>query len=189
MGKGETFRALCGASLASYTRGSVPLFQPLFDALNRENVRYLVVGGLATVLHGFARLTADVDLIVDLDPVEAQKTVQVLSSLGLRPRAPVEALQFADAAHREGWIRDKGMRVFSMWDPGQPMREVDLFVELPMPFSELYARSELMDVGEISIRVVSLEDLIALKRLAGRAQDLADIEALEEILRRRNADD
>jgi hypothetical protein len=42
------------------------LFEPLFAALNRAEVRYVVVGALATVLHGYARLTADVDLVIDL---------------------------------------------------------------------------------------------------------------------------
>ncbi|OGR91725.1 MAG: hypothetical protein A2V88_09150 [Elusimicrobia bacterium RBG_16_66_12] len=49
------------------------LFEPIFDALNRAGVRYVVVGGLATVLHGYARLTVGIDLIVDLAPDEARK--------------------------------------------------------------------------------------------------------------------
>jgi hypothetical protein len=44
------------------------LFEPVFLALNNAEVRYVVVGGLATVLHGYARLTADIDLVVDLAP-------------------------------------------------------------------------------------------------------------------------
>lgn len=44
------------------------LLEPLCQALNRADVRYVVVAGVATVLHGFARLTADVDLVVDLAP-------------------------------------------------------------------------------------------------------------------------
>jgi hypothetical protein len=42
------------------------IFAPLFDALNKANIRYVVVGGLATVLHGYVRLTVDIDLAVDL---------------------------------------------------------------------------------------------------------------------------
>jgi hypothetical protein len=44
------------------------LFEPLFAALEAAGARYVVVGGVATVLQGFARLTAGVDLIVDLEP-------------------------------------------------------------------------------------------------------------------------
>jgi hypothetical protein len=93
----------------------VALFEPIFEALNAFDVRYVVVGGVATVLHGFARLTADVDLI--LEPAEALKAMNALTSLGLRPRAPVAAQSFADHATRR------------LWDPAQPLREVDVFVE------------------------------------------------------------
>ncbi|MBI4254944.1 MAG: hypothetical protein HY616_07705, partial [Candidatus Rokubacteria bacterium] len=112
----------------------VSLFEPIFEALNRAQVRYVVVGGLATVLHGHARLTADIDLVVDLSPAEVRKALDTLTGLGFRPRAPVEPLAFADPAIRHQWIHDKGMRVFSMWDPANPMREVDLFVEHPIDF-------------------------------------------------------
>ena len=40
------------------------LYEPLFHALNASGARYVVVGGVATVLHGYARLTADIDLII-----------------------------------------------------------------------------------------------------------------------------
>jgi hypothetical protein len=49
------------------------LYVPVFEALNHMQVRYVVVGGLAAVLHGYARLTADIDLMVDLEPEEAKK--------------------------------------------------------------------------------------------------------------------
>ncbi len=158
------------------------LFEPIVDALNRADVRYVVVGGLATVLHGFARLTADIDLAVDLSPAEARKAIGVFIGLGFRPRAPVDPLAFADPAVRGSWIRDKGMRVFSMWDPANPIREVDLFVEHPIDFDQLWSRAELIALATTSVRVASIPDLIAMKRLAGRAQDREDIEALEAIL-------
>ncbi|MBI4637248.1 MAG: hypothetical protein HY727_12940 [Candidatus Rokubacteria bacterium] len=57
----------------------MPLFEPLLDALNRAAVRYVVVGWFATVLHGYARLTADIDLVVDLAPDEARKAVDLFA--------------------------------------------------------------------------------------------------------------
>jgi len=159
------------------------LFEPVFVALNAAHARYVVVGGLATVLHGDARLTADIDLVVDLEPAEVEKTLAAMKTLGLRPRAPVDPLGFADEKVRRSWIEEKGMMVFSFWDPSVPMREVDLFVEHPIPFAELWARSEVIELRETSVRVASIADLIALKRLAGRPEDLQDIEALETIAR------
>lgn len=51
-------------------------FGPIFRALNEAEVRYVIVGGLATVLHGHTRLTLDIDLVVDLEPSEAKKAIQ-----------------------------------------------------------------------------------------------------------------
>ena len=82
------------------------LYAPLFRVLNAAGIRYVVVGGVATVLHGHARLTADVDLILDLEEKAAARAVRALTALGLRPRAPVDPEEFADARIRESWIRD-----------------------------------------------------------------------------------
>ena len=59
------------------------LYEPLFQALNASGARYVVVGGVATVLHGYARLTADIDLIVDLESSAAETAMQTLAGLGL----------------------------------------------------------------------------------------------------------
>jgi len=161
------------------------LFEPLFKSLNDARVRYVVVGGLAVVLHGHARMTVDVDLVVDLDERQALKAIDALVKMGLQPRIPVDPKGFADRAIREGWVRDRGMQVFSMFDPSNPLRSVDLFVTHPVPFEELWARSVRFTLEHTSIHVASIPDLIHLKRLAGRMQDLADIEQLEAILKAR----
>jgi hypothetical protein len=163
------------------------LFGPIFQALNRASARYVVVGGVATVLHGYARLTADVDLIIDFDPAEAEKALCALRDLGLRPRAPVAITDLADSTKRESWIRDKGLTVFSLWDPQDPMREVDVFVEHPIPFDELWDDSEVVDLGDASVRIASIPHLIHLKRLADRPEDRIDIEALNAILEAKGA--
>ncbi|MDH5563963.1 MAG: hypothetical protein OEY91_10125, partial [Nitrospirota bacterium] len=156
------------------------IFVPLFDALNRSNIRYVVVGGLATVLHGYARLTVDIDLAVDLTPDEAQKAISTLTKMGMVPQLPLNPFDFANAQTRQTWNREKNMQVFSMIDPRNPLRIVDLFVENPIPFEDLWSRSTTVQVDMVSIRIVSLVDLIHLKRLAGRPQDLTDIERLEQ---------
>ena len=158
------------------------VFAPLFKALNDADIRYVVVGGLAVVLHGYARLTVDVDLVVDLDEEQAKKTIDALVEMGLQPRVPVDPIQFADRSIREGWIRDRGMQVFSMFDPSNPMRVVDLFVDHPLPFEDLWARSTKFELQDTTVWVASIPDLIHLKRLAGRPHDQADIEKLEAIL-------
>ena len=162
------------------------LFEPIFAALETGTVRYVVVGGMATVLHGYARLTADVDIIVDQAPDEARKAIRVLSALGFVPRAPVDPDDYADPSVRRVWFDEKGMRVLSFWDPREPMREVDVFVENPIEFDLLYERSQIVALTTTNVRIASIEDLIQLKRLANRPEDQRDIEALQAIRRRKS---
>lgn len=164
------------------------IFTPIFEALDRSGARYVTVGGFAVVLHGHARLTADIDLVVDLDPGPARAVIGVLTGLGFRPRAPVRAEAFADPDVRRAWVEEKNLRVFSLYDPENPLLSIDLFAEYPMPFEELFERSRVVPVGGVGVRVASLPDLIAMKRAAGRPEDLQDVEALEEIARQRGED-
>ena len=161
------------------------VFEPIFQILNAGGVRYVVVGGLATVLHGYARLTADVDLAVDLAPEEATKMIQVLVANGFRPQVPVLPQEFANPIVREIWLREKHMRAFSLVDPTNPMRVVDLLLKPEVPFEELLARSQEVVLNRTKIKIASIDDLIALKRHAGRPQDLVDIEQLETIRRQK----
>ncbi len=149
--------------------------------LNEAGVRYIVVGGVAVVLHGHLRTTADLDLVVELSPDNALKAVEALVGLGYRPRAPVSADEFAREDARRDWIATKGMTVFSMWHPARPGLEVDLFVALPFDFDEVYARALAVPLDTVTATVIGLADLVAMKRLAGRTQDLLDVEALEAL--------
>ncbi|HYM87696.1 MAG TPA: nucleotidyltransferase [Nitrospiraceae bacterium] len=161
------------------------VFEPIFQILNTARVRYVVVGGLATVLHGYARLTADIDLAVDLAPQEATKIIQALVAKGFRPQVPVLPEEFANSIVREGWLREKHMRAFSLVDPTNPMRVVDLLLKPEVPFEELLARSQEVMLNGTKVRIASIDDLIALKRQAGRPQDIVDIEQLESIRRQK----
>jgi ABC-type sugar transport system substrate-binding protein len=158
--------------------------EQVLAALNTAGVRYLVVGGVAVVLHGHLRTTADLDLVVALDEGNARGAIRALESLGFRPRAPVPASQFADARARAEWIEGKGLTVFSMWSERVAGLEVDLFVEEPFEFEQGYARAVDVELDSTSAKVASLEDLLAMKRASGRPLDLADVEALEAIERK-----
>lgn len=165
------------------------LYELLFRALDVSGTRYVVVGGVATVLHGYARLTADIDLVLDLEPEAAARAMRALAALGLRPRAPVDPEDFANVHIRKGWLRDKGMQVFSLFDPENPLLSVDVFTSHPIRFEDLFDRAIECDVGDVSVRVASIPDLIYLKRLANRPRDRDDIEKLEAIARLRNGRD
>jgi predicted nucleotidyltransferase len=162
----------------------MPIYEPLFEALNEEGVRYVAVGGVAVVLHGHMRMTADVDLVIDLEPEEARKAIRALGAAGLTPKVPVDPEDFADPDVRREWVEEKGMMVFTMQDPVDPRRTVDLFVESPMDFEGLWERARVVELSGTPIRIVSIDDLIEMKRSAGRPQDMLDVEALEELKRR-----
>lgn len=159
----------------------MPIYIPIFKALNQANVRYVVVGGIATVLHGYARFTADIDLVIDLDHDEAEKCINALLKIGLLPRLPVDPHQFTDAATRKIWGEEKNMKVFPLWNPDDPLVSVDLFVNNPIDFKELWQRAVIVNLGEQSIRIASITDLISLKKLANRPRDQEDIEQLQAI--------
>lgn len=162
-------------------------FEAVFAALNAHHVRYLVAGGVAVVLHGYVRLTADLDLVVDLAEKQAAAAIVALSELGLRPRLPVDAKLFADPKIRQQWVRDRGMRVFTMHDPADPLVAVDLFADPPGDFEELWRRGEDVPLETVTVKVVSVDDLIAMKREAGRPKDLLDIAELERLRELRRA--
>ena len=156
--------------------------ESLFRTLNDEGGRYVLVGGLAVVLHGHLRATGDVDLVVDLSADQVHRTLSALEQAGFRPYAPVPASDFADPGRRAEWARDKAMLVFSLRPSGGvPM--VDLFLHPPTPFDGLWDRSVVVSMRGVPVRVAALDDLIELKRRAGRPEDIADVEALTEIKR------
>jgi hypothetical protein len=53
-------------------------FEKVFRLLNEHEIRYVIVGGIAVILHGNPRLTADLDIIIDLEPAQARIAIEVL---------------------------------------------------------------------------------------------------------------
>ena len=123
------------------------------------------------------------DLILALDRENVLAAVGAIEALGFRPRAPVQAQDLGDPHTREEWVREKGMRAFNFHDPHSGFREVALVLDHPLDFEEAWARRKVERAGDLEVPVASIEDLIALKRGTGRAQDESDIEALERLRR------
>lgn len=164
------------------------MFEELLSYLDAAGVRFVVVGGLAVVIHGHARLTVDIDLVLDLETENVRRAIDALTARGLRPLLPVNASDFADAETRREWVDTRNLQVFTMHDAGNPLLTVDLFAREPIPFDDLWSRAETIVLGGRAIHVASLDDLIAMKRDAARPQDLLDIEKLEAIARKRRED-
>ena len=156
-------------------------FVALFAILDAARVRYVVVGGLAMLLHGIDRLTADVDLVVDLSTDSVRDTVRALTEAGYRPLAPVDPLELADPERRAAWRAERGMQVFSFWDTRQSRPTVDIMLDAPVPFEELWESAATMPIAGHSVRVASVEHLIRTKQAAGRPKDLEDVQRLQAL--------
>ena len=161
------------------TRRSV---EAIISRLEQSGVRYLIAGGLAVVAYGHVRFTADLDLLLDPDTANLARALDVLRSQGYTPRAPVPIEAFLDAGQRARWREEKHMSVFSLGSPQHSATEVDLFLEPPVEFGPAHERSVVLEIAPgISARFVSLADLRAMKRSAGRPVDQLDLEALDRL--------
>lgn len=152
--------------------------ETIFAALAEAHVRYLAVGGVAVVLHGVPRFTADLDLAIDLSPENVTAALRVLGSLGYRPRVPVPLEAFAGPARRIEWAEHRGMVEFSLWSDRFPATEVDLFVSPPFDFGTIYERAVHADIEGVPVSFLNLPDLIAMKSAVGRPRDLEDVRSL-----------
>lgn len=156
-------------------------YDEVYRALHAAGVRYVVVGGTAVVLQGHARLTVDLDLVLDLSSDRVSAALEALMAVGLRPRLPVDPLAFADPSTRRSWVEERNLLVFSLFDPDDPRREVDLFATEPLPFEELHREASSFSISGVPVRVASRRHLVAMKRQAGRPRDLEDVAVLESL--------
>jgi hypothetical protein len=153
----------------------------LFETLARHQVRYVVVGGLALNLHGVERATMDVDLVIALDPPNLGAAIDAFEALGLVPVAPVKIDEARDPATLMRWRREQSMLAFGLRPGRGTVPTVDCLIDPAVPFSRLASNAVAKAIGAARIPVAAVDDLIALKRAAGRAIDLADVEALERL--------
>lgn len=158
------------------------IFSKLFSSLNREAVKYMVAGGVAVNLYGLERATADIDVVLKLDEENLPRFINAVRGIGLKPKVSVKLEDFADEDKRKGWVRNKGMTVFSLYDPKNPFFLLDIFVEMPFDFNEVYRRRKTIRFGDITIPVVSIKDLIGMKEKSDRLQDRADVFYLKKIM-------
>lgn len=148
----------------------------LFTALAHRDVEYVTIGGIAIQAHGGQRLTQDLDVAIAASTENLARLADALLDLDARilgpdgqrslstPTAPL--LASSDQWHL---ITDHG--------------QLDL-ITLPAhlgTFAELRARAHEVPLGELSIPIADREDLLKMKRAAGRPQDLADVRLLESL--------
>ena len=158
-------------------------FLDVLNQLHDHHIDFVIVGGVAAALHGGSRVTFDLDVVPSLAEPSWNATIDVLWSLGARPRIPEPLERIRDVEQIRRWQRDKGMLALNFRSPDGSV-EVDLLVSESDQFDELRMRAVTVTLDERTFLVASIDDLIAMKRRAGRPQDLLDIAQLQEIQRR-----
>jgi predicted nucleotidyltransferase len=158
----------------------------IVQALHEADVRYLIVGGLAVLAHGYPRLTVDVDIVLNLERDNVLRAMKSLGSIGYRPLIPIAAAEFAEEENRRMWQNEKRLIVFQMRPLAPESTRLDIFVSEPFDFSEEYGKAEWLEVAGIPAPVLRIEALIKMKREAGRPKDLGDLGELEKLLKIQN---
>jgi hypothetical protein len=160
----------------------------ILQALSDAHVRYVLVGGLAVQLHGFARATFDMDLVLEMDDANLSCFIDVAKRFGLSPVIPVPIDSLKNPAQIEQWHREKGMLAFALREPQAGGFVVDVLVRPDVGFDRLAENAVVGDLFGRQIPIASIDDLLVMKRQANRPKDQLDIVALEKIKRGENPD-
>lgn len=143
-------------------------YRDMLCSLSAEGVRFLLVGAYAMAAHGFPRATMDIDFWVMPSPGNAEAVVRALRRFG----APMDRISKTDF-ETEGTIIQIGVAP----------RRIDIITAASgLQFEETWARSLAVTIEGVEVRVPSIPDLIVNKRASGRKKDLADVEALEDLI-------
>ena len=141
-------------------------FRDFIQALNNNDVEYLLVGGYAVILHGYRRVTGDMDIWVNRTKENYSRLTKAFSDFGL-PVFDMTESKFLDVNTAD---------VFSF---GRPPISIDILTKLKgVEFADAFPRALQFEENGLSIRFINLNSLIQAKKAAGRHKDLDDIEKL-----------
>ena len=153
-------------------------FREILEVLNQHEVEYIVVGGVAAVIHGAPTTTFDLDTLVRLNVVNAERLVRALSQLEARFREHHNTIRPTIDDIRAGG------HLLLMTRAG-PL-DVLGFIGNQQRYEDLLGASSRIEMSMGSLRVLDLEALITEKKRMRRPKDNAVVELLEEVLRHRN---
>ncbi|MEI7472108.1 MAG: DUF6036 family nucleotidyltransferase [Chitinophagaceae bacterium] len=141
-------------------------FRDFLNALNKAEVRYILVGGYSVVLHGYSRTTGDMDLWVERTAENYNRLKIAFQIFGM----PVFDMT------EDNFLRHPVWDVFTF---GSPPVAIDIMVNLKgLDFEATYEKSVYFEDDELKIRTINRNDLITAKKNAGRAKDINDLENL-----------
>lgn len=137
--------------------------QDVFASFERHDVRYIVIGGIASVLHGVPRATFDLDILIDATPGNAEALLKALTDAGLGT---------ASLTTVEDLLANE-ITVF------QDIVRIDVQTSTPgLVFDAAWGNRIRMEYRGQALFVASRNDLIASKEAAGRPVDLDDARLL-----------
>lgn len=149
----------------------------LFKALARHGVEYVTIGGIAVQAHGGQRLTQDLDVAVAVSKENFERLAAALRDLDARILAP--------GGRRSRKVPSASLLASSeQWHLVTPHGALDV-ITVPAhlgSFADVRARAHEVRLGDgLHVTIASREDLLKMKRAAGRPQDLADARLLESL--------
>ena len=158
------------------TNAGAPLdIRELLALLSRHGVEYVVIGGVATQVHGHRRTTMDLDLTPDPEPGNLRRLAAALDELDARPADP--ALGGGEIAAGD----PERLALAAIVPPLQTRHGLLHVLKEPKgarPFGQLREAALVVDLDGVEVAIASLDDLIRMKRAAGRPADIDDIAAL-----------
>ena len=147
------------------------IWHQIIKKFNQSQLEYVLVGGAALIIHGLPRSTLDMDFYLISRKNTIERIFEIMDSLKLvsQQKDILKLLNFPHLLEGQ-WIS------FAH----EKKDIVDVYLASEKEFQPLYKNSELKNDNDIHIRVASLNDLKAMKRISARAIDLADIKLIEE---------
>jgi len=151
--------------------------------LSEEQVDFVVIGAIAAILHGSAANTFDLDVAFATDTDNLARLGRVLAALDAKLRGVADDVPFVpDAAT---------LRRVEVLTLSTTAGDFDVLARPKgiTRYATLRDRADVFDIDGARVRVASIEDLLVMKRAAGRDKDLGVIGELEALLRLRPAQD
>jgi predicted nucleotidyltransferase len=140
-------------------------FQDFIQSLNDNGVEYVLVGGMAVILHGYVRGTGDMDVWVNKTGDNYSKLVKAFRQFGM-PLFDMTEKAFLG-------------NEFDVWSIGvQPVKIEIMTAVKGLNFEETYKQSQIYNEDGLAIRFIHLNHLLAAKKASGRFRDLDDIDQL-----------
>ena len=152
----------------------------LLKALFKNNIKYLIVGGVAVNLHGVPRATFDFDLVISTDRENILSLLKVLGEGEYIPTLPEDPIHLADPEKVAYWIKEKNVIAFSFYNEKHSHQVVDIIIKHPLDFQEAFQRKVIKSIDDFKLYLASIDDIIHMKRESARPKDMKDIEFLNK---------